>query len=141
MKAELSQSGMSEEEILHKTQVLMKAFGKEDKKAGLAEFSLASKQKNSALRKVDISPKDFSQVIRSIWKRSLQDETSLEYNQGVNRNERKCRKDEARSGAELKQFEQALLCTTSYSTDNKFGSQKFCLWLCYNFGQVFQALD
>ena len=61
MKAELENSGLSEEEIFHKTQVLMKAFGKEGE-SDLAEYSLAGKQKNSALRKIDLSPKDFAQV-------------------------------------------------------------------------------
>jgi hypothetical protein len=63
MKAELKMSGMSEEDILHKTQVLMKAFGRNDPTATLAEYALASKQKNSALKKIGTSPKDFTQVI------------------------------------------------------------------------------
>ena len=39
MKLELGASGLSEEEILHKTQLLMKAFGKEDT-ASTAEYRL-----------------------------------------------------------------------------------------------------
>ena len=61
MKMELAASGMSEEEILAKAQLLMKAFGKEDT-ASTAEFKLLSKQKNKALVKAEIPPKDFSAV-------------------------------------------------------------------------------
>merc|ERR1711962_1509608 len=50
MKLELAASGLTEEEILHKTQLLMKAFGKEEV-ASTAEFMLMSKQKNQALQK------------------------------------------------------------------------------------------
>ena len=61
MKMELAASGMSEEEILAKAQLLMKAFGKEDT-ASTAEFKLLSKQKNKALVKMEIPPKDFTAV-------------------------------------------------------------------------------
>ena len=40
MKAELAASGMTEEEILLKAQVLMKAFGKEDT-TSMAQYSLS----------------------------------------------------------------------------------------------------
>jgi len=62
MLAELAASGMSEEEILEKTQILMKAFGKEDT-ASTAEYKLVSKQKNVALKNAGISPKDFTAVM------------------------------------------------------------------------------
>merc|ERR1719225_112130 len=62
MKMELAASGMSEEEILAKAQLLMKAFGKEDT-ASTAEFKLLSKQKNKALVKAEIPPKDFSAIV------------------------------------------------------------------------------
>ena len=52
---------MSEEEILAKAQLLMKAFGKEDT-ASTAEYKLLSKQKNKALVKAEIPPKDFTAV-------------------------------------------------------------------------------
>ena len=58
---ELAASGLSEEEILAKAQLLMKAFGKEDT-ASTAEFKLLSKQKNKALVKAEIPPKDFTAV-------------------------------------------------------------------------------
>ena len=61
LKMELAASGLSEEEILAKAQLLMKAFGKEDA-ASTAEFKLLSKQKNKALVKAEIPPKDFSAV-------------------------------------------------------------------------------
>ena len=61
MKMELAASGLSEEEILAKAQLLMKAFGKEDA-ASTAEYKLLSKQKNKALIKAEIPPKDFSAV-------------------------------------------------------------------------------
>ena len=61
MKMELAASGLSEEEILAKAQLLMKAFGKEDT-ASTAEFKLLSKQKNKALVKAEIPPKDFTAV-------------------------------------------------------------------------------
>ena len=61
MKMELAASGMSEEEILAKAQLLMKAFGKEDT-ASTAEYKLLSKQKNKALVKAEIPPKDFTAV-------------------------------------------------------------------------------
>merc|ERR1719402_561205 len=59
---ELEESGMSEDEILAKTQLLMKSFGKEDT-ASTAEYKLLSKQKNMALKKAGISPKDFTAVM------------------------------------------------------------------------------
>jgi len=62
MKMELAASGMSEEEILAKAQLLMKAFGKEDT-ASTAEFKLLSKQKNKALVKAEIPPKDFTAIV------------------------------------------------------------------------------
>ena len=65
MKAELSKSGLSEEEILQKTLTVMKAFGRGDDSEGdssLVELSLASRQKNSALKEANISPKDFAKV-------------------------------------------------------------------------------
>ena len=61
MQKELKDSGMSEEDILKKTQLLMKSFGREES-SSMAEYSLASKQKNSALKQCDISPKDFATV-------------------------------------------------------------------------------
>lgn len=64
MKMELAASGLSEEEILAKAQLLMKAFGKEDA-ASTAEYKLLSKQKNKALVKAEIPPKDFSAVSNS----------------------------------------------------------------------------
>ena len=65
MKMELAASGLSEEEILAKAQLLMKAFGKEDA-ASTAEYKLLSKQKNKALVKAEIPPKDFSAVSTNI---------------------------------------------------------------------------
>ena len=62
MKDELRNSGLTEEEILHKTQILMKAFRREDPSANLAEYALASKQKNAALKQNNTSPKDFTNV-------------------------------------------------------------------------------
>jgi len=62
MKMELAASGMSEEEILHKAQLLMKAFGKEEV-GSTAEYKLLSKQKNKALIKAEIPPKDFSAIV------------------------------------------------------------------------------
>jgi len=62
MKMELAASGLSEEEILAKAQLLMKAFGKEDA-ASTAEYKLLSKQKNKALIKAEIPPKDFSAIV------------------------------------------------------------------------------
>merc|ERR1719427_581718 len=59
---ELAASGMSEEEILHKAQLLMKAFGKEEV-GSTAEYKLLSKQKNKALIKAEIPPKDFSAIV------------------------------------------------------------------------------
>merc|ERR1719339_536845 len=62
MKMELAASGLSEEEILAKAQLLMKAFGKEDA-ASTAEYKLLSKQKNKALIKAEIPPKDFTAIV------------------------------------------------------------------------------
>lgn len=67
MKAELKASGMSEEEILAKTAVLMKAFKRSDPSADIAQYALASKMKNSALKKNNTSPKDFTLVIIRIY--------------------------------------------------------------------------
>ena len=61
MKMKLAASGLTEEEILAKTQILMKAFGKEEA-GSTAEYKLLSKQKNKALIKAEIPPKDFSAV-------------------------------------------------------------------------------
>ena len=65
MKMELAASGLSEEEILAKAQLLMKAFGKEDA-GSTAEYKLLSKQKNKALVKAEIPPKDFTAVSCSV---------------------------------------------------------------------------
>jgi len=62
MKMELAASGMSEEEILAKAQLLMKAFGKEET-GSTAEYKLLSKQKNKALVKAEIPPKDFTAIV------------------------------------------------------------------------------
>jgi len=62
MKLELSASGLSEEEILHKTQLLMKAFGKEEV-GSTAEYRMLSKQKNKALVKQELPPKDFTAIV------------------------------------------------------------------------------
>ena len=62
MMAELANAGLTQEDILHKTQVLMKAFKREDPTATLAEYALASKQKNLALKQNNTSPKDFMLV-------------------------------------------------------------------------------
>ena len=72
MKAELAASGLSEEEILHKAQMLMKAFGREDS-SSMAEFSLASAQKNAALKQNGTSPKDFAQVSRIVQIKKILD--------------------------------------------------------------------
>ena len=61
MMSELAASGMGEEEILKKTQLLMKSFGKEEV-GSTAEYKLVGKQKNSALKQAEISPKDFTAV-------------------------------------------------------------------------------
>jgi len=63
MKAELKNSGMSEEEILLKTCILMKAFNREDPGLSMAEYNLLSKQKNLALKNNGTSPKDFTLVV------------------------------------------------------------------------------
>ena len=70
MKLELGASGLSEEEILHKTQLLMKAFGKEDA-SSTAEFMLMSKQNNAALTQAGLPPKDFTAVSRKCPSRPL----------------------------------------------------------------------
>jgi len=62
MMEELQASGLSAEEILEKAQILMKAFGKEDL-ASTAEYKLLSKQRNQALKKAEISPKDFTTLM------------------------------------------------------------------------------
>ena len=70
MKLELGASGLTEEEILHKTQLLMKAFGKEDA-SSTAEFMLMSKQNNAALTQAGLPPKDFTAVSRKCPSRPL----------------------------------------------------------------------
>lgn len=67
MKEELSKSDLTEDEILHKTKTVMKAFGKEDKSCSMLDFSLVSKQSNSALRQANISPKEFAKVHRDLF--------------------------------------------------------------------------
>ena len=67
MMAELANAGLTQEDILHKTQVLMKAFKREDPTATLAEYALASKQKNLALKQNNTSPKDFTLVCTYIF--------------------------------------------------------------------------
>jgi len=62
MMDELAASGLTQEEILEKAQILMKAFGKEDT-GSTAEYKLLSKQKNIALKKAEISPKDFTALM------------------------------------------------------------------------------
>lgn len=66
MKEELRNSGMSEEEILMKTSVLMKCFKREDPTASMAEYALANRQKNSAMKMNGTSPKDFTLVSKRI---------------------------------------------------------------------------
>ena len=61
MKLELAASGLSEEEILEKAKLLMRAFGKEEA-GSTAEFMLMSKQTNAALVKSGLPPKDFTLV-------------------------------------------------------------------------------
>ncbi|XP_059098027.1 uncharacterized protein LOC131892253 isoform X2 [Tigriopus californicus] len=63
MKDELSKSDLTEDEILHKTKTIMKAFGKEDKSSSMLDFSLVSKQSNSALKQAQISPKEFAKLV------------------------------------------------------------------------------
>merc|ERR1719225_1063779 len=63
MMAELANAGLTQEDTLHKTQVLMKAFKREDPTATLAEYALASKQKNLALKQNNTSPKDFTLAV------------------------------------------------------------------------------
>jgi len=60
MKLELAASGLTEEEILVKAQLLMKAFGKEGDST--AEYMLMSKQMNGALNQAGLPPKDFTAV-------------------------------------------------------------------------------
>ena len=62
MKTELSKSNFTDDEILSRTRKVMKAFGKEDEKGSLLDLSLASKQNNSALKRAQISPRDFAKV-------------------------------------------------------------------------------
>jgi len=61
MKLELAASGLSEEEILEKAKLLMRAFGKEEA-GSTAEFMLMSKQTNAALVQAGLPPKDFTSV-------------------------------------------------------------------------------
>merc|ERR1719400_1682733 len=61
MKLELAASGLTEEEILEKAKLLMRAFGKEEA-GSTAEFMLMSKQTNAALQKAGLPPKDFTSV-------------------------------------------------------------------------------
>jgi len=63
IKAELRNSGKSEEEILKMTCVLMTAFNREDPGLSMAEYNLLSKQKNLALKNNGTSPKDFTLVV------------------------------------------------------------------------------
>lgn len=65
LTAELSQSELSEEEILRKAKRMMKAFAKQEVDESTLDkldMSLVSKQNNSALHKAAISPKDFVKV-------------------------------------------------------------------------------
>jgi len=62
MKLELAASGLSEEEILEKAKLLMRAFGKEEA-GSTAEFMLMSKQTNAALVKSGLPPKDFTLIV------------------------------------------------------------------------------
>jgi len=62
MKLELAASGLSEEEILEKAKLLMRAFGKEEA-GSTAEFMLMSKQTNAALVKAGLPPKDFTSIV------------------------------------------------------------------------------
>jgi len=61
MKLELAASGLTEEEILVKAQLLMKAFGKEGDST--AEYMLMSKQMNGALNQAGLPPKDFTAIV------------------------------------------------------------------------------
>lgn len=61
MMSELASSGLSEEQILERTKILMKAFNKEEA-GSTAEYKLIGKQKNSALKQAEISPKDFTAI-------------------------------------------------------------------------------
>merc|ERR1719201_2843849 len=61
MKLELAASGLTEEEILEKAKLLMRAFGKEEA-GSTAEFMLMSKQTNAALVQAGLPPKDFTSV-------------------------------------------------------------------------------
>jgi len=62
MKLELAASGLSEEEILEKAKLLMRAFGKEEA-GSTAEFMLMSKQTNAALVQAGLPPKDFTSIV------------------------------------------------------------------------------
>merc|ERR1719397_2053910 len=62
MKLELAASGLSEEEILEKAKLLMRAIGKEEAGSS-AEFMLMSKQTNAALQKAGLPPKDFTSIV------------------------------------------------------------------------------
>ena len=61
MKLELAASGLTEEEILEKAKLLMRAFGKEEA-GSTADFMLMSKQTNAALVQAGLPPKDFTSV-------------------------------------------------------------------------------
>jgi len=61
MKLELAASGLTEEEILEKAKLLMRAFGKEEA-GSTADFMLMSKQTNGALVQAGLPPKDFTSV-------------------------------------------------------------------------------
>ena len=67
MKEELGNSGYSEDEILQKTKALMKALGKKDEDSDMLDLTLVSKQQNSALKKCEISPKDYAKVGQNFW--------------------------------------------------------------------------
>ena len=73
MKLELAASGLTEEEILEKAKLLMKAFGKEEA-GSMAEYMLLSKQMNAALIKAGLPPKDFTAVsTRDFWQKLVLD--------------------------------------------------------------------
>lgn len=62
MQEELGKGGMDEDEILQKTKALVKAFGKDESESSMLELTMVSKQANSALKKAEISPKEFVKV-------------------------------------------------------------------------------
>merc|ERR550539_1705920 len=62
MKLELAASGLSEEEILEKAKLLMRAFSKEEA-GSTAEFMLVSKQTDGALVQAGLPPKDFTSIV------------------------------------------------------------------------------